>query len=185
MGFLQEYYEKKKGWNSAPHLFIDEDEAHPITPMDKKGVHAVSFNASHIALELLGDYDHKDDPFSGRGLQVWTTAARFTALILDRKGLNIGKHSVKFHRDDPRTNKTCPGKKVTHEWFLDLVAKELIKIRAAEFKKEKAPEEKYGDSFYLGLLQHQVRQIQEENILDEDTEARLESILWSASKMKG
>ena len=29
--------------------------------------------------------------------------------------------TVKFHRDDPRTSKSCPGTKVSKEWFLNLV----------------------------------------------------------------
>ena len=45
------------------------------------GVHASSFNASRIGIEMLGDFDHKDDPDSGRG-KACTDFAKFAAAAL-------------------------------------------------------------------------------------------------------
>jgi len=116
---LKDFYEGK-GWSAGPHLFTDEDQVWTFSPMTARGVHAVSFNANAIGIEMLGDYD-TEDPWSGRGLQVLTTTAKATKAILARLGLTPA--AVVFHRDDPKTSKTCPGKKITKQQFLDLLTK--------------------------------------------------------------
>lgn len=121
------YYQKpkgknKKGWSSGPHLFIDEDEVFGMCDFRSKGVHAVSFNSSSIGIEVLGYYDKgREDPLSGRGLRCWTNAAATARVLLDWLGLKKGTQTVLFHRDDPETNKSCPGTAVTKEWFLGLI----------------------------------------------------------------
>lgn len=106
------------GWSAGPHFFIDEDQAWAFSPLAKPGIHAKSFNRSHIGIEMLGDYD-KEDPWSGRGLQVLTNTGLVVGEIL--RTLNLTKDAVNFHRDDPRTDKTCPGSRITREQFLKLV----------------------------------------------------------------
>lgn len=109
---VRHYYEKIKGWRAGPHLFADDIEIHGLTPLHEKGTHAKSFNRSHIGIEVLGAYDlGEEDPTSGRGLQAWRNAARAAAIILDELGLSLDKFN--FHRDDQRTDKTCPGMQVT------------------------------------------------------------------------
>lgn len=114
---LQDFYEGK-GWSAGPHLFTDDDQIWTFSPMTARGVHAVSFNATGIGIEMLGDYD-TEDPKSGRGQQVLQTTAAATKAIMARLGLD--KSCIRFHRDDPKTNKACPGKKITKEWFLSLL----------------------------------------------------------------
>src|SRR5512134_3350001 len=41
---IEHYYRVTKGWSSAPHLFVDEDQLWGMCDFRKKGVHAVSFN---------------------------------------------------------------------------------------------------------------------------------------------
>ena len=112
-------YVHDRGWSSGPHLFPD-DTGHiwGMTPLTEPGTHARSFNATHIGIEVLGDYD-SEDPKTGRGLNAWLTAA--SAVRSLQKWLGLPKTAFNFHRDDPKTTKTCPGKKVTHEWFLKLI----------------------------------------------------------------
>lgn len=117
---LKDFYQNDKGWSSGPHLFIDEDEAWGMCPFREKGVHAVSFNSSHIGIEILGDYD-SEDPQSGRGLACWTTCFACVKVLLDWLGLPCNEDTVNFHRDDPRTNKTCPGTKVKKKWVIDAI----------------------------------------------------------------
>ena len=117
---LRNYYEKQLGWSRGPHLFTDEDEIHGMTPLTLKGTHAVSFNGSSIGIEALGNYD-SEDPKTGRGLAVWQTTAQATLALLDWLGLEPTSRTVLFHRDDPRTSKTCPGTKVDKDWVLDLM----------------------------------------------------------------
>lgn len=117
---LRNYYQNRLGWSRGPHFFIDDDEVLGMTPPTIKGTHAVSFNSSSIGFELLGDFD-TEDPTTGRGLAVCTTGAAAARATLDWLGLPINEQTVLFHRDDPRTSKTCPGRKVTKTWFLDLI----------------------------------------------------------------
>jgi hypothetical protein len=118
---IRNYY-KGLGWNSGPHLFSDENDIFGMTPLNEKGVHAKSFNSTAIGIEVLGDYD-REDPLSGRGLECWTTAAAATKALVDWLGLPINNSTILFHRDDPRTSKTCPGTKVLKPWFIDLLRK--------------------------------------------------------------
>jgi hypothetical protein len=115
---LQHYYQRQLGWSAGPHLFIDDVQINGMTPLRVRGVHARSFNLSHIGIEVLGDYD-REDPLSGRGLRAWQMAAQAVAVLVSE--WEMLPDDVNFHRDDPRTTKSCPGRKVTREWFLDLV----------------------------------------------------------------
>ena len=120
---LQSYYTKELGWSQGPHLFVDEDEAWVLTPLNKRGVHAVSFNKDSWGLEMLGDYD-SEDPLTGRGAQVLEYSAKITAVLLGFLKADTSK--IRFHRDDPKTQKTCPGRKITKEHFTSLVKKYLL-----------------------------------------------------------
>lgn len=117
---LAHYYGTKLRWSSGPHLFTDEDQIFGLSPLTARGVHAVSFNARSIGLEMLGNYDH-ESPLTGRGKLVLETTAAAVALLLRKLAKPITSTAVKFHRDDARTNKTCPGKLLTKDHFLALV----------------------------------------------------------------
>lgn len=113
----------EKGWKSGPHLYIDEDQIYAMTPLTERGVHAVSFNARAIGIEVLGDYDN-EDPFTSRGLQCWQLAARTTNELLRWLNLPMNENTILFHRDDPKTSKTCPGTRIEKKWFFDLMHRE-------------------------------------------------------------
>lgn len=115
---IRDHYRLKLGWSRGPHLFIDEDQIFGMSSLEERGIHAKSFNATHIGIEVLGDYD-TEDPATGRGKQCWKTAALAAAIIIARLGKTTA--AINFHRDDPRTSKTCPGKKVSKETFRELV----------------------------------------------------------------
>jgi hypothetical protein len=122
---IRDFYRNTKGWSSGPHLFIDDDQIFGMCDFRRKGVHAVSFNSSSIGIEVLGDYD-VEDPRSGRGLACWKNAAAASRVLLDWLGLEATDKTVHFHRDDPKTTKTCPGKKVKKEWILSLISKPAV-----------------------------------------------------------
>ena len=117
---LEDFYKNTKGWSAGPHGFTDEDEIHGMSPFTAPGVHAVSFNRSSIGFEMLGNYD-VEDPTTGRGLAVCHTTASAARSVLAWLDLPITEKTVLFHRDDPKTSKTCPGTRVKKDWFLDLV----------------------------------------------------------------
>jgi hypothetical protein len=85
-----------------------------------KGIHAVSFNSRSLGIEVLGDYDI-EDPDSGRGKACWTNTAETVRVLLNWLGLKKNKSTILFHRDDPKTTKSCPGKRIDKQWFLDLI----------------------------------------------------------------
>lgn len=102
-------------WSAGPHLFTDEDQIWTFSPLTARGIHAKSFNASGVGIEMLGDYD-TEDPWNGRGREVLTTTCVAVKALLASLGLTPA--AIRFHRDDPRTSKTCPGKKISREAFL-------------------------------------------------------------------
>ncbi|MGV3724913.1 MAG: peptidoglycan recognition family protein [Actinomycetota bacterium] len=105
---LLHYYQNQLGWSGAPHVFID-DQPKPIIVfqrLDRRGVHAVSFNRKSWGVEMLGFYD-SDSFTSGRGAAVRDNAMEALALMCKRLG--AAANTIKFHRDDPTTKKSCPG----------------------------------------------------------------------------
>jgi hypothetical protein len=117
---LKSYYSNQLGWKSGPHLFVDDDQVWGMTPLIETGVHASSFNRMSIGIEVLGDYDN-EDPTKGRGLQCWQTTAAATKLLFDWLKLPINDKTLLFHRDDPKTTKTCPGGKINKNWVINLI----------------------------------------------------------------
>jgi GH24 family phage-related lysozyme (muramidase) len=101
---LEHYYKNQQKWSSGPHLFIGE-RIWLGTPLTMAGTHAVSFNATSIGIEIAGNYDveHLD------GLVRENSIA---ALAILHEALGLEPETIKFHRDDPRTTKTCPGRNI-------------------------------------------------------------------------
>lgn len=127
---LWKYYTEDMEWSSGPHVFVD-DSSLPIgllTRLSHRGVHAVSFNRTHIGMELLGWYDRgKDDPKSGRGAVVWQNGAYAAAVLYEAYGNGAALDKwINFHRDDELTRKTCPGDAVDKDWFLSLVRANML-----------------------------------------------------------
>ena len=116
---IRDYY-IGKNWKAGPHLFADDSFLHGMTPLDRKGIHAVSFNGSAIGIEVLGDYD-RECPVTSRGLHCWRNAAGAAAAILKWLGIGITEKTVLFHREDPQTDKTCPGQLVSKPWIMELI----------------------------------------------------------------
>ena len=115
-------YTHERGWDRGPHFFPDDSRVWGLTPPDEQGIHAASFNRTHIGIEVLGDYDGRDDAKTGRGLACWQTAFWTIAEILRWLGLQPDAgtitSTINFHRYDPKTSKTCPGKSITDAWVL-------------------------------------------------------------------
>ena len=121
MGYLREYYKDSLGWSRGPHLFVDDEGIWVFSPLNDRGIHARSFNADRIGIEMLGEYSYEDNPHTGRGKKV-LDMSKFAAAAL-MKQLNISTGRLNFHRDDPKTSKDCPGKKISFEPFeADVIA---------------------------------------------------------------
>jgi hypothetical protein len=117
---LLHYYQDTLGWNGAPHVFIDDqgDGIIVFQRMDKRGVHAASFNSKSWGVEMLGYYDTESFD-TGRGKVVRDNAMQALALMCER--LKVKADTIKFHRDDPKTTKTCPGMKVKKSYVVNAV----------------------------------------------------------------
>jgi hypothetical protein len=128
---IRDFYQAK-GWHAGPHLFTDEDQVYGMTPLSEPGVHAVSFNRYAIGIEVLGDYD-SEDPTKGRGLECWKTTAAATKALFAWLNLPINNKTLLFHRDDPKTSKTCPGTRITKKWVMDMItAADSTKLEQAK-----------------------------------------------------
>lgn len=117
---LLHYYQDTLGWNGAPHVFIDDqgDGIIVFQRMDKRGVHAASFNSKSWGVEMLGYYDTESFD-TGRGQIVRDNAMQALAIMCKR--LHVKADTIKFHRDDPKTSKTCPGTKVKKSYVVNAV----------------------------------------------------------------
>lgn len=113
---MRDFY-RTKGWKSGPHLYADDDQLWGMSELQERGVHAVSFNAEYIGIEVLGNFDI-ESPYSGRGSACWFTAMQAALCLLDRAAIPLTPEAIKFHRDDPQTSKSCPGNLVKKEWVL-------------------------------------------------------------------
>jgi len=179
---IRDYY-KGKGWSGGPHLFIDDLDISGMNPLNERGVHARSFNSKSIGIEVLGNYDN-EDPKSGRGWECWKLTAKVVAAILNAKGLPATKATILFHRDDPKTRKSCPGNKVNKGWFIDKVKN----FMTGEIVHEKDVSQTIDDrSQFLKDVDWQIRSILKENDNIEgdqfnDLEDRLGRIWWQALK---
>jgi hypothetical protein len=115
---LQNYHKFQLKWKAGPHFLIDQSGIIRFSPLDAPGVHARSFNRDSIGVEMLGNYDVEEwtDPIKG-----------YTIHLLACLCLAIGAEadSIKFHRDDPSTPKTCPGRKIRKSEVVRLVAEKM------------------------------------------------------------
>lgn len=176
---IRHYYEKEKGWSSGPHLFIDDHDINPMTPLSQRGVHARSFNSNSIGIEVLGNYD-SEDPRSGRGLKCWRLAALSVAAILSEMGVQANQSTILFHRDDPKTRKSCPGRKVNKPWFIAMVSNYMTgDVPEPQEEKEKSDKEE--------AIDWQIQSILNENQNMEpdqfgELKTRLAYIRWQALK---
>lgn len=110
----------KLGWRSGPHLFVARDKIWTGTALWTRGTHSPSFNATHWAVELIGDYDREVLPPELRANAVSAIADLYAML-----GRAPNADNFKFHGEDPRTtHKHCPGKNVgpKADWIGDIAA---------------------------------------------------------------
>jgi hypothetical protein len=106
---LINFFTETQGWKGAPHLFIDDHKIWVLNPLTSPGVHAPLWNKTSIGIDILGDYD-RETITSGRGKVALNNAIAAIAIL--NKKFNLNSDSLKFHRDDLRFHKTCPGKNI-------------------------------------------------------------------------
>ncbi len=106
---LESYYRDTNKWSAGPHLFIDDRQIWVFTPLTMSGVHSPSWNKLALGFEMVGDYSTESFS-SGRGLEVRKNAVAAIATLCGVLGLD--PHTLKLHKEDPKTTHACPGKNV-------------------------------------------------------------------------
>jgi hypothetical protein len=97
---------KRMKWAAGPHLFIFPTGIFVATPLSQRGTHSPSFNQTHYGVEMIGEYDTEELPYTIRALTANTMTALFKGM-----GVLATDKTLKFHGEDPRTShKGCPGK---------------------------------------------------------------------------
>ena len=105
------FYRDVQGWNSGPHLFVDDHQIWVFTPLIVSGTHSPSWNLLSLGVEMLGDYEHEAfDSGRGRLVQENTVAALASLSAV----LGLDPQTLRLHREDPRTtHAACPGQNVS------------------------------------------------------------------------
>jgi hypothetical protein len=132
---LAAYYGNQLGWRSGPQFFFTPNNFCVLSPPTAKGVHAVSFNSNSWGVEMVGNFDM--DPFEGpyKDKYVEGLACLHLATGLALDPYKFATQGLHFHRDDPKTKKTCPGTKVKKP---ELIA--AVKAKMQELEKRKGQE---------------------------------------------
>ena len=154
---LAHYYGKQLGWSAGPHLFTDEDQIFGLSPLNAPGTHARSFNSRSIGLEMLGNYDI-EDPAGDRGKQVLRTSILAVAALLKKLGKEATDKTILFHRNDPKTSKTCPGTKIDKAWFVSEVAKVMADDEPEE-KQQAEPIDRFSILDACDSIEWQLKKI--------------------------
>lgn len=106
---LKSFYETQLGWHAGPHLFISRNFINGFSDLTAPGVHSRCFNATHIGIEMVGDYAVEEFD-SGDGAMVRDNAVFALATLYRALGLNPG--ALVFHKECAIDNHDCPGRKV-------------------------------------------------------------------------
>jgi hypothetical protein len=118
---LASYYGNEMKWSAGPHFFFTPKNFCVLSLPNKKGVHAKSFNAMSWGVECVGDFDSEQFTPALANWYAEGLACLHTALGITPGPYRYQTSGLHFHRDDPLTSKTCPGKKVNKGQMIDLV----------------------------------------------------------------
>lgn len=125
---LAQYYGETMRWSSGPQFFFTPNNFCVLSPPTARGVHAVSFNSNSWGVECVGDFDR--EPFEGavKAKYVEGLACLHLATGLPLAPFERGARGLHFHRDDPKTSKTCPGRHVAKADMIASVQAKMIEL---------------------------------------------------------
>lgn len=179
---IAHFYRYKRRWSRGPHLFVDDVDYNGMTPLSQPGVHARAFNRYFVGIEVLGNYD-REDPKTGRGKKAWYHANLITACLLAQMGLVPDGGTVKFHREDPKTSKTCPGRLVGKGATL-VAIQELMPTARKIMGEDPAKKEPKQEVLFGEKLKWQVEQAQQALAKGDlgEVSDRLKNMKWLLSE---
>lgn len=137
---LASYYGKSKAeggppdgpWRSGPHFFFTPNNFCVLSPPTSRGVHAVSFNAASWGVECVGDFDSERLEGTVLDRYIEGLACLHIASGLQLDPFERGVRGLHFHRDDPKTKKTCPGMSVDKATIVKLVHAKMAEMSGGE-----------------------------------------------------
>jgi hypothetical protein len=96
----------------------------------------VSFNAMSWGVECVGDFDREKFDGAVRDKYVEGLACLHIATGLQLAPFSRGVRGLHFHRDDPKTTKTCPGKGVDKAALVNLVKAKMTAMTGGDHPAE-------------------------------------------------
>lgn len=142
---LAAYYGNELGWSSAPHFFFTPEHYCVLSPPWKRGVHAASFNGLSWGVEMVGNFDVEAFPAELQQRYIDGIACLHLATGLKVLPFQQGVQGMHFHRNDPRTTKTCPGLKINQPWLAGQVIAAIERITNQEAPAEQVSVSPQGD----------------------------------------
>lgn len=139
---LANYYGNELGWSAGPHFFFTPKHFCVLSPPDRRGVHAASFNGLAWGVEMVGNYDVEDLPEDVYQRYVSGLACLHIATGLKVMPFRYAAQGMHFHRDDPKTSKQCAGRKLDR----DAVAFD-VQIAIERMTGQEAPAERIEPRF--------------------------------------
>lgn len=123
-------------WRSGPHFMFTPAHFCVLSPPTARGVHAKSFNANSWGVECVGDFDR--EPFTGavRAKYIEGLACLHLATGLQLDPFQRGVRGLHFHRDDPRTSKTCPGNNVDKDMLITAIEAKMDELSGGDHPEE-------------------------------------------------
>lgn len=134
---LASYYGNEMKWSSGPQFFFTPANYCVLTPPDRRGVHAVSFNGLSWGVEMVGDFDRERLEGPLRDRYVAGLAALHIATGLKVAPYQYATQGLHFHRDDPKTSKTCPGRSIDKAQLSVDVLSKIEELTGGEAPAEK------------------------------------------------
>lgn len=134
---LAAYYGNNLGWSSGPQFFFTPNNFCVLSPPERRGIHAASFNANSWGVEMVGNFDV--EPWGGayREKYIEGLACLHMATGLALDPFVRGKSGLHFHRDDPKTSKTCPGTKVAKVTMIAEIKAAMVRLGGGEAPPER------------------------------------------------
>jgi hypothetical protein len=122
---LESFYRDTQHWSAGPHLFVADDLIWAFPPLTTSGVHSPSWNSMSWGVEMVGDYNVEPFEAAVRGNALSVLATLHALLGLD-------PHTLRFHKEDPKTTHDCPGKNVSKVDIIQGVIDALAEEHAGE-----------------------------------------------------
>lgn len=133
---LASYYGNEMWWSAGPHFFVTPKNICVLSPPNVRGVHAASFNSVSWGVECVGDFDRERLEGPLETLLVDALAVMHIAAGLQPEPFTPGVRGLHFHRDDPKTKKTCPGKNITKGGMVAAVLERMADMTRGDHDSE-------------------------------------------------